>query len=61
MAQTVTGIIATVDSDKRDTEFKLLLNCTPAEAQIALAAHNRGLQTGILVTRSDSGEDYAHG
>ena len=59
-AQIVTGIIATVDSDKRDAEFKLLLNCTSAEAQIALAAHNRGLQTGILVKRSDTGEKNAH-
>jgi inorganic pyrophosphatase len=59
-AHTVTGIIAAVDADKRDAEFKLLLNCTPAEAQIAFAAHNRGLQTGILVKRSDTGENHAH-
>lgn len=58
--QTVTGIIAAVDSDKRDAELKLLLNCTPTEAQIALAASNRGLQTGILVMRSDTGENHDH-
>ena len=33
---TVTGIIVTVDLDKRDAELKLLLNCTPEEAQTAL-------------------------
>ena len=59
-AQTVSGIIATADSEKRDAEFKLLLNCTPAEAQIALAAHNEGLQTGILVKRSDTGDSHTH-
>ena len=54
---TVTGIIVTVDLDKRDAEFKLLLNCTRKEAQTALAAHNRGMQAGILVERSDTGKE----
>ena len=57
VAPTVTGIIATADLDKRDSEFKLLLNCTSEEAQTALAAHNRGLQAGILVERSDTGSE----
>jgi len=52
-AHTVTGIITTVDLDKRDAEFKLLLGCTAGEARIALAIHNRGSQAGILVERRD--------
>jgi inorganic pyrophosphatase len=59
-AQTVSGIIVTVDSDKRDAEFKLLVNSTPAEAQIALTAHYKGLQTGILVKRMDAGDNHTH-
>jgi inorganic pyrophosphatase len=59
-AHTVTGIIVTVDSIKRDAEFKLLLNCTVEETQIALAAHNRGSQTGILVDRSKPRESTNH-
>lgn len=57
---TVTGIIATVDSGKRDAEFKLLLGCTAEEAQIALAIHNRGSQAGILVERHVIGESTVH-
>ena len=59
-AHTVTGIITTVDLDKRDAEFKLLLGCTAEEAQIALAIHNRGSQAGILVERRDIGENAIH-
>ena len=57
---TVTGIILTVDLDKRDAEPKLLLNCTNEEAQAALAAHNRGQQAGILVERGYNGKDDDH-
>jgi len=53
---TVTGIIVTVDLSKRDAELKLLLNCTNKEARSALAAHNMGMQTGILIVRSDAGK-----
>ncbi len=60
VALTVTGIIATVDLDKRDAEFKLLLGCTAEEAQIALAIHNRGSQAGILIERRDIGESTIH-
>ena len=56
-APPVTGIIVTVDLDNRDAEFKILLGCTAAEAQIALSAHNRGLQAAILVERNDTRED----
>lgn len=53
--RTVTGVIATVDLDKRDAEFKLLLGCTAEEAQLALAIHNRGSQAGILIERRSTG------
>jgi inorganic pyrophosphatase len=56
----VTGIIVTVDLDKRDAEFKLLLGCTAEEAQIALDMHNRGSQAGKLVERRDTGESTIH-
>ena len=52
----VTGIIATLDLDKRDAELKLLLGCTTEEAQIALAVHNQGSQAGILIERERAGE-----
>ena len=47
----VTGVICTVDGLKADAELKLLLGCTPEEAQIALATHNDGPQAGLLVSR----------
>ena len=37
--------------DKRDTELKLLLNCTPDEACRILATHNVGRQSAILIAR----------
>jgi inorganic pyrophosphatase len=56
----VTGIIVTVDLNKRDAEFKLLLGCSAEEAQIAIAMHNRGSQAGKLVERRDTGESTIH-
>ncbi len=56
----LTAIIVTVDLDKRDAEFKLLIGCTGEEIQIALAAHNRGAQAGILVKRHEDGEPIDH-
>jgi inorganic pyrophosphatase len=47
----VTGVIATVDLHKRDSEIKILLGCTPQEAQKALAIHNTFSQGGMLVPR----------
>lgn len=49
--QAVTGVICTVDERKEDVEIKLLLGCTGEEAAQALAVHNLGQQTGMLVTR----------
>ena len=46
-----TGAILTIDGLKRDAEVKLLLGCTPAEAEMALAYHQDGEQAAILVLR----------
>jgi inorganic pyrophosphatase len=50
-SQQVTGIICTVDLQKQDAEIKLLLGCTPDEAQEALATHQHGFQGAILIER----------
>ncbi len=47
----VTAIVVNVDLVKRDTELKLLLNCTPDEACRILATHNVGRQSAILIAR----------
>lgn len=43
----VTGVIATVDLHKRDAEIKILLACTPEEAQIALVTHRSDSQSAV--------------
>lgn len=48
----VTAVICTVDRVKRDAELKLLLGCTPEEAEIALAVHNGDGQAGLLILRA---------
>ncbi|NPV66125.1 MAG: inorganic pyrophosphatase [Anaerolineae bacterium] len=47
----VVAVIGTVDRLKRETELKILLGCTPQEAQLALQSHNRGGQAAILIPR----------
>lgn len=47
----VTAIITTLDLDKRDAEIKILIGCTPAEAQTLLRFHNEGSQSAILIER----------
>lgn len=47
----VTGVISTVDLFKRDAETKILLGCTPDEAQVALATHRTGSQAATLTLR----------
>ncbi len=49
----VTAVICTVDQVKRDAEIKLLLSCTPQEAQMILQVHNDGNQSGLLIERGD--------
>ena len=47
----VTGVILAIDLLKRDAELKLLVGCTPEEADAALAASNRGSQAALLLRR----------
>jgi len=49
----VTAVILSVDLEKRDTEIKLLLGCTPGEAAEILATHNDGSQAAILIERDN--------
>jgi inorganic pyrophosphatase len=48
----VTGVVITADVFKRDAEVKLLLGCTPAEAELALRTHQTESQGATLVMRS---------
>ncbi|HKP51980.1 MAG TPA: inorganic pyrophosphatase [Chloroflexia bacterium] len=48
---TATAVILCIDTEKRDAEVKVLLDCTPEEAQEILSIHNSGGQAGILVER----------
>ena len=57
----VTGLICTMDLTKRDAEVKLLLGCTPEEAQTALSSNNKGSQAGILIPRVSAGGKTFHG
>jgi inorganic pyrophosphatase len=47
----VTGVLCTIDARKADSEVKLLIGCTPDEARQALAIHNRGSQSALLLER----------
>ncbi len=47
------GIIITIDRTKRDSEIKLLIECTVEEMQNILAFHNDGKMSGILILRPD--------
>jgi inorganic pyrophosphatase len=47
----VTGLIFNVDLVKRETEIKLLLDCTQADMQQILEIHNTGEQSAILIVR----------
>ncbi len=47
----VTAIVCTVDMVKRDSEIKILIGCTPQEAQVVLGFHSDGAQAGMLVER----------
>jgi inorganic pyrophosphatase len=50
----VTGVICTVDLTKKDTEIKILLGCSGAEAREILATHNSEQQAGLLLLRDDA-------
>ena len=49
--KTVSAVVCTVDLEKRDAEYKILLGCTSQEAIGILATHNTGSQAAILVER----------
>jgi inorganic pyrophosphatase len=49
----VAAVIFCVDLEKRDTEVKLLLGCTPQEAEEILTIHNDGSQAAILIGREE--------
>ena len=51
LTRTVTAVICTVDLAKRDAELKILLGCTPEEAQMILQTHNADAQSAILFER----------
>lgn len=45
----LTGVIATVDGQKRDAEVKVLLGCASEEIERILRFHNQGDQAAVLV------------
>ena len=47
----VTGVIASVDLVKRDTELKIIVGCTKAEMETVYRFHNSGSQKAILIER----------
>lgn len=49
---TVTGVIATIDTHKRDAELKLLIGCTEDEMTSALVTHRTEWQDALLIRRS---------
>lgn len=53
-ATTVTGVIATIDTDKHDAELKLLIGCTEQEMRAALATHRTEWQDALLIRRTGS-------
>jgi len=53
-ADSVTGVVASLDLTKRDGEIKLLVGCTQAEMQTILAFHNQAeWVAGALIARPD--------
>ncbi len=48
----VTGVVFTLDHEKRDLEGKILLGCTVDEAAAIAEAHNQGRQAAILILRT---------
>ncbi len=56
----VVGIVCTVDAVKRDSEIKILLNCSESERDTILKFHNRTQSMkGILIERgADALSDF---
>jgi inorganic pyrophosphatase len=47
----VDAVIMTIDGWKRDAEVKLLIGCTEAEMELALATHRTESQAAMLIRR----------
>jgi inorganic pyrophosphatase len=47
--QKVTGVVCSVDANKRDAEVKILLGCSRSEMDRVLSFHNQGGQAAILL------------
>ncbi|GHO50984.1 inorganic pyrophosphatase [Ktedonospora formicarum] len=50
----VTAVIVNVDLEKRDSEIKVLIGCTPEEQQTILHVHEDGAQSALLIVRKPS-------
>jgi inorganic pyrophosphatase len=48
----ITGVVLTVDLDKKDAEVKILVGCSPDEMRTIEAVHNEKSQSGVLIRRS---------
>jgi inorganic pyrophosphatase len=48
----IVGIICSVDTVKRDSEVKVLYNCTEEDIQTALYMMNNGFMRGVLIRRN---------
>ncbi len=51
---TITGVIATVDLTKRDTELKILLGCAKSEMETIYRFHNSGSMRAVLIERQEA-------
>lgn len=47
----VTGVLCTVDLEKKDVELKILLDCTADEIQRIAETHRTGKQSAIVLER----------
>lgn len=50
----ITGVVATVDLTKRDTEVKILLGCAKAEMETIYRFHNSGSMRAVLIERQEA-------
>jgi len=54
-AESITGVLCTVDLFKRDGEMKLLFGCTPADVGVILDHINKDSMRGIYIPRQAGG------
>jgi inorganic pyrophosphatase len=53
----VVGVLCTVDLLKRDTELKILCDCTSMQIEAILEFINQGQMRGIMIPRDQQGEE----